>query len=91
LAGVAAAMNFDIDPIIAFSSLAVIWFGAEAVLARAAGWHLSVLSPLSWIARDLLLPVLWLEGWSGDTFVWRGNDMSVAKSRDMSQPHPAMH
>jgi ceramide glucosyltransferase len=91
LAGVAAAMNVDIDPIIAFSSLAVIWFGAEAVLARAAGWHLSVLSPLSWIARDLLLPVLWLEGWSGDTFVWRGNDMSVAKSRDMSQPHPAMH
>ncbi|HVX35168.1 MAG TPA: ceramide glucosyltransferase [Hyphomicrobium sp.] len=91
LAGVAAATSFDVDPIIAFSALAAIWFGAEAVLARTAGWHLSVLSPLSWIARDLLLPVLWLEGWSGDTFVWRGNDMSVAKSREMSQPHPAMH
>jgi ceramide glucosyltransferase len=86
LAGVAAAKSFDVDPIVAFSALAAIWFGAEAVLARTAGWHLSVLSPLSWIARDLLLPVLWLEGWSGDTFVWRGNDMSVAKSRDMSQP-----
>jgi ceramide glucosyltransferase len=28
--------------------------------------------------RDALLPVLWVEGWSGNTFVWRGNDMSVA-------------
>jgi ceramide glucosyltransferase len=32
--------------------------------------------------RDLLLPVIWLEGWIGDTFVWRGNDMSVAKEGD---------
>jgi ceramide glucosyltransferase len=32
--------------------------------------------------RDLLLPAVWLEGWIGDTFVWRGNDMSVAKDSD---------
>lgn len=89
LAGVASATSFDIDPVVAFSALAGIWFGAEALLARAAGWHLSALSPLSWIARDLLLPVLWLEGWSGDTFVWRGNDMSVAKGREMSQASSA--
>ena len=29
--------------------------------------------------RDVLLPVLWVEGWVGNTFIWRGNDMSVAK------------
>jgi len=85
LAGVAAASSFDIDPLSALLALAGVWFGAEAVLASAAGWHLRLLSPLSWIARDLLLPVLWLEGWSGDTFVWRGNDMSVAKGEEMSQ------
>ncbi|AGK59354.1 ceramide glucosyltransferase [Hyphomicrobium denitrificans 1NES1] len=85
LAGVASAASFDVDPSIALFALAGIWFGAEAVLALAAGWHLSMLSPLSWIARDLLLPVLWLEGWSGDTFVWRGNDMSVAKGQEIPQ------
>lgn len=85
LAGVAAATSFDVDPVVALSALTGIWFGAEAILALAAGWHLSVLSPLSWVARDLLLPVLWLEGWSGDTFVWRGNDMSVAKGQEIPQ------
>jgi len=91
LAGVAAASSFDVDPAVALTALACIWFGAEAVLAAAGGWHLRLLSPLSWMARDLLLPVLWLEGWSGDTFVWRGNDMSVAKGQDVSQsPRHAM-
>ena len=85
LSGVAAAASFDVDPAVAMAGLAGVWFGAEAVLASAAGWHLRLLSPLSWMARDLLLPVLWLEGWSGDTFVWRGNDMSVAKGQEISQ------
>jgi ceramide glucosyltransferase len=84
LVGVAAAPGFDIDPLSAFFVLGAIWFGAEAVLARVARWHLSVLSPLSWVLRDVLLPVLWLEGWAGDTFVWRGNDMSVAKDDEAS-------
>jgi len=78
-AGVFAAPFFDYDPLAVLLVLSAIWFGAEAMLAKAAGWHLGVLSPLAWVMRDLLLPVLWLEGWAGDTFVWRGNDMSVAK------------
>jgi ceramide glucosyltransferase len=84
LAGVLAAPNFDIAPAFALSALAAVWFGSETTLARAAGWHMSVLSPLSWMLRDLLLPVLWLEGWVGDTFVWRGNDMSVTESGKLS-------
>jgi ceramide glucosyltransferase len=79
-AGVFAAPVLGIDPILALFVLLLIWFGTEAVLARAAGWHISVFSPLAWLLRDLLLPVLWLEGWAGNKFVWRGNDMSVAKS-----------
>jgi ceramide glucosyltransferase len=89
LAGVAAAASFDADPALASLALVGIWFGAEAILARVAGWHLSLASPLAWIARDVLLPVLWLEGWLGDTFVWRGNDMSVAKGREFSRHRPA--
>lgn len=85
LAGVAAAANFDVDPLVALTALVGVWYGAEAVLASVAGWHLRLMSPLAWMARDLLLPVLWLEGWSGDTFVWRGNDMSVAKGQEISQ------
>ena len=78
--GVFAAQAFGYEPLSVLSCLMLLWFGAEAVLARAARWHIGIFSPLAWVLRDLLLPVLWLEGWSGNKFVWRGNDMSVAKS-----------
>jgi len=56
---------------------ALLWYGAEAGLAFAAGWPLALASLFAWIARDLLLPILWLEGWSTERFVWRGNVMSA--------------
>jgi len=61
--------------IVAFSFL---WYGAEAMLAKAARWHLAPLYPLHALVRDLLLPVLWVDGWIGTDFVWRGHQMSVA-------------
>ena len=53
------------------------WYGAEMLLAAAAGWHLPLLYPLHAMLRDFMLPVLWFEGWSEAGFVWRGNTMSV--------------
>jgi ceramide glucosyltransferase len=86
-AAVIAATGFDFDPLIALVGFLSTWFGAEALLARAAGWHVRWYSPLAWVLRDALLPVLWVEGWVGDTFVWRGNDMSVAEpDRELAVP-----
>lgn len=79
-AALVAATNFDFNPLVALFGLLTMWFGAEVLLARVAGWHLRWYSPFAWMLRDALLPVLWVEGWVGDTFVWRGNDMSVAES-----------
>lgn len=79
VAGVASAPSFGLDPLMTFAALLTLWFGTEAILAIAAGWHIRALSPLAWVLRDFLLPVLWLDGWAGNTFVWRGNGMSVAK------------
>jgi len=62
-------------------AVAAIWYGGEALLAWAAGWHLSARAPLAWMARDLLLPVIWLNGMLGNAFVWRGNQMRTAESR----------
>jgi ceramide glucosyltransferase len=65
-------------PVIAAIALFLtVWYGAEILLAAAAGWHLPVLYPLHAILRDALLPVLWFEGWREAGFVWRGNAMSV--------------
>jgi ceramide glucosyltransferase len=77
-AGVFAAQSHDVNPLGVFISLFAVWYGIEAALTLAAGWHLSRISPIVWALRDLLLPLLWIKGWTGNTFTWRGNNMSVA-------------
>jgi ceramide glucosyltransferase len=76
---VLAAAGLPVGGVIA---IAAVWYGAEAMLAYAAGWHLSVRSPLAWMLRDLLLPLLWIRGWLGKDFVWRGKEMRAVESRE---------
>ena len=52
----------------------------DARLRAPAGWPLSLADPLFAATRDLLLPVLWIKGWLGSDFVWRGNAMSSVVS-----------
>ena len=73
-----AAEAMNVSGVGVIAALGAVWFGSEALLARAAGWHLSALSPLAWVARDLMLPVLWVQAWLGNSFSWRGNDMHLA-------------
>ena len=80
---IAAATGHSI--VAAAALFLAIWYGAEALLAAAAGWHLPVLYPLHAMLRDLMLPVLWFEGWREAGFVWRGNAMSVDEE-DQAKP-----
>ena len=72
-----AASEIGLDAPLAVLLAALIWYGAETALALLAGWPLGWWSLPGWVARDLLLPWLWLQGWSREQFVWRGNVMSV--------------
>lgn len=60
--------------------LAVLWYGAEALLAAAAGWHVSWRSPAAWLMRDTLLPLLWVSAVAGSALTWRGTDLTPARS-----------
>lgn len=80
IAAAYAAEMFDISSVGVVGALAVAWYGSEALLALAAGWHVSLLSPLAWMARDAMLPVLWVQAWLGNSFNWRGNDMRLANA-----------
>ena len=71
----AAMLNWSLAGILlAFGAL---WYGAEMLLARAAGWPLTPLYPIYGLVRDLMLPLLWGYAWLNKGFVWRGNQMSV--------------
>lgn len=80
IAAVFAAETFDVSSIGTALVFLSAWYGSEAALARAAGWHLSLLSPLAWVARDAMLPVLWVQAWLGNSFSWRGNEMDLANA-----------
>jgi ceramide glucosyltransferase len=77
VAAAVAAPEFGMNPAIGCVLAAAFCYGAEAILAFAAGWPLSWRSPAAWLVRDLLLPFLWTRGWSGRNVTWRGNAMDV--------------
>jgi ceramide glucosyltransferase len=81
IAAMLGAAELHMTPLEALFAVAAFWYAVEAALALIAGWPLSWLSLFSWIARDLLLPWLWVQGWAGDSFEWRGNTMTVAEER----------
>jgi ceramide glucosyltransferase len=74
---VASALQMPVTLTVAI--FAALWYGLEMVLAAVAGWHLSALYPLCGLARDLLLPVLFVSALRGNGFVWRGNEMQVER------------
>jgi ceramide glucosyltransferase len=81
LAAAACATDaIDVPAAALVAGLAVVWFGSEAMLARAAGWHLGPASPLVWGLRDALLPLVWMHAWLSEGYAWRGNEISTAES-----------
>jgi ceramide glucosyltransferase len=79
---VAASLDWPMES--ALLGAGCFWYGVEALLTRCAGWHLSWRSPLAWIVRDLMLPVLWVQAWLTNDFQWRGNSIRLA---DAPQPN----
>ena len=72
-----AGPAFGLNPFASAALAAAYWYGAEALLAHISRWPMSWRSPLAWAIRDILLPFIWVWAWTSDSFVWRGNAMSV--------------
>ena len=63
----------------------------EAMLALAAGWPMGIWFLPACVLRDAILPWLWVQGWTGDQFEWRGNAMTVRETEmaaDSGAPYP---
>jgi ceramide glucosyltransferase len=75
------AHGFGLSPLLAAAIFGTFWYGGEMLLAAAAGWPTSALSPLYGLTRDLLLPVLFVSALRRNDFVWRGNEMEVERMR----------
>jgi len=80
LASAVTVSAFNVPALAGMAAYAVVWYGAEAALAQAAGWARASSMPFTGLLRDALLPALWIAGWLGNEVVWRGNQMDVADS-----------
>ncbi len=82
LATIAAAWDWPLAVVPAFLTA---WYAAEYAAARLCGWPALATILLGMVLRDLLLPVIWLAGWLGNRFEWRGNDMTIGSAADLRQ------
>lgn len=85
IAAATLATALDLSWIPAVLAVTILWYGTEMKLARVAGWPLSRLYPLHALVRDLALPALWVSGWRGSPFVWRGNAVSSVAASELPQ------
>jgi ceramide glucosyltransferase len=66
------------------------WYGAELLLAWRMKWPISPRMAALFVLRDLALPALWVAGWTGNTFTWRGNSMDMKRSDDPAGLRPVV-
>ncbi|MCW5714711.1 MAG: glycosyltransferase [Bauldia sp.] len=64
------------------------WYGLEYAFARAGRFPSTPRMPLAWFVRDMLLPVLFVGGITGNSFEWRGKPLTAATSTDHHPPAP---
>jgi ceramide glucosyltransferase len=81
IAATFVAQAIGLPPITSAVAFAALWYGGEMLLAAAGDWHVPALYPLYGLARDCLLPVLFVTALGGSDFVWRGNEMQVERMR----------
>jgi ceramide glucosyltransferase len=56
-----------------------LWYNIEMVLARWLGWPSTTIYSM---ARDVLVPVLWVQAWLSRDFSWQGHAMRAERPRD---------
>jgi ceramide glucosyltransferase len=78
IAGALASELLGGPGLIIAAAVVSVWFGLEASLARVAGWPLSWRAPFAWLARDALIPLIWVRAYTAGGYEWRGNRISIA-------------
>lgn len=81
---IAAALLAGLPVLAPALAFLAVWYGAEWLLSVKAGWHRSRWSIATFMLRDLMLPVVYVNAWLGRGFEWRGNDMRAAEGARLS-------
>jgi ceramide glucosyltransferase len=80
--GAYAALQLEGGAALTAGAILASLYGAEMLLARICGWALDWRTPLALLARDIMLPVMFLDACLFDDFVWHGNEMTVREEEE---------
>lgn len=58
-----------------------LWFGAETVMARMAGWPAGPREIAAMAVREIMLPAIWIATWFGRRVVWQGTVIAPRASK----------
>jgi ceramide glucosyltransferase len=75
--GAVAATQTDFNPAFVAALIVAVLHGGEMLLAHVCGFTLDWRTPFALLVRDLLLPVIFIDGLLVDSFTWHGNEMTV--------------
>jgi len=73
-----AAALMRLDPALVVACHALLWFGAEMLLAHWARWPLSSMTLPGMVIRDCMMPPLWLAALFSSRFEWGGHQMQTS-------------
>lgn len=77
LSVVAACRAADVAVAPWLAAYLVVWYAAELALAAGCRWPFGPATLPALIARDLLLPALWVGAFTSSSFTWQGNAMTM--------------
>ncbi|MFY9628724.1 MAG: ceramide glucosyltransferase [Methylocystis sp.] len=80
--GAYAALLFEGDVALTAGAILGSLYGAEILLARICGWELNWRLPFALLARDVMLPAMFVDACLFDDFVWHGNEMTVREEEE---------
>jgi ceramide glucosyltransferase len=75
--GAYAGALFGFNPLLAAGLVLAILYSGETALALSDKWHFSWRMPFLFLLRDLMLPIVYVDAWLVNDFVWRGNEMTM--------------
>ena len=75
--GLAAAAGAGVSLVLTAAAVLSAYYLPELALAASKGWHLSWRIVPAMLVRDCIQPAVWVRGWLGGAFEWRGNEMTI--------------
>jgi ceramide glucosyltransferase len=89
IAASVAAPLAGVAPLTAAVATIVGWFALETLLACAKGWGFSLIAPIAFLCREIMLPWVWLNAWLTSRVVW-AQGTYVAKPTSGPPTAPAL-